>query len=107
MRILNIKSSALLVVALCAGSILAKDANKSDQFAKPVELLTDGASINSVIYPSPTLYDLDNDGKLELLIGDIGGDIHWSTKSGSKLHTWGKMVKLESVDGKPLKLKNW
>jgi hypothetical protein len=101
------KFSALIAVALCATPVLAQDGDASDRFEEPVELLTNGASIDSVMYPSPTLYDLDGDGKRELVIGDIFGSIHSCIKSDGKTNAWGEMVKLKSVDGKPLQLNNW
>lgn len=98
--------SALIAATLCSSPVWAQNGEASAQFEKPVELFANGASINSVMYPSPTLYDLDGDGKRELVIGDIFGSIHACVQQDGKT-AWGEMVKLESVDGKPLKLNNW
>jgi hypothetical protein len=56
------------------------------------------------LYPSPALHDLDGDGNVELLIGDLFGNLTCSTRTKDG---WGEEKVLNAADGKPLKFKNW
>ena len=110
----------LTLVLLCGGtiSVFANETEDSDsakndsaklefKFEAPVELLADGESIKGTGYPSPTLYDIDNDGRSELIVGDIMGNIFTCNKSSeSSVSKWDEMENLEA-NGKPVKLNNW
>ncbi len=56
------------------------------------------------LYPSPALHDLDGDGNLELVIGDLFGRLTVTsrTKDG-----WSEEKPLLGADGEPLKFNNW
>jgi len=56
------------------------------------------------LYPSPVLHDLDGDGKQELLVADLFGNVTYSTRTGDG---WGEEKVLKAADGKPLKFHNW
>ncbi|MFT7644189.1 MAG: hypothetical protein ACI9G1_005955 [Pirellulaceae bacterium] len=73
------------------------------KFAKP-EMILDGSAY---LYPSPVFEDLDNDGKPELLIGDLRGNltIHKYTGDGTK-HSFGEPVRMQA-EGENISLPNW
>lgn len=108
----------MLVILLCGGEWAAlanavEDANEKGnkklefKFESPVELLADGKAIKGTGYPSPTLYDIDRDGNLDLVVGDIMGNILVSQKSSaSSLTKWDETKNLE-CNGEPIRLKNW
>ena len=79
-------------------------------FEAPVRLQSGetflGATLNKRdrLYPSPALHDIDADGKADLVIGDLFGNLTLAkrTKDG-----WGEESTLMAADGKPLKFSNW
>ena len=56
------------------------------QFAAPIQNYTDfsGTTINSGSYNYPQLFDLNKDGKLDLIIGKISGEIAYYQNIGTK-----------------------
>ncbi|MBX3460496.1 MAG: hypothetical protein KF696_11125 [Planctomycetes bacterium] len=56
------------------------------------------------LYPSPGFHDIDGDGNLEMVIGDLFGNLTVvsRTKDG-----WSDEKPLNGADGKPLKFSNW
>ncbi len=74
-------------------------------FDPPVALTSDGAPFTGILFPSPTLHDLDGDGKRELVIGDLPGRIVFA-RPGDGIAKWQKREPLQS-NKKPLKLNNW
>ena len=98
-----------IAVASCAFAQveMAPDAN----FKTPVEVLTGETTFSKVIYPSPVLIDIDNDGIRELVVGDLFGHI-----VAAKPASAGEVVDPASgwlgaenlkVGDKNLKLNNW
>ena len=98
--------------------IPAAKATKDDEeneglFAAPIMLKVDDKPLNSAarqMYPSPAVFDIDNDGKDELVVGDIFGSLNVyenlnESKDGDPV--WSKHETLKSADGKPIKVKNW
>lgn len=79
-------------------------------FEAPVRLQSGetflGAALNKRdrLYPSPALHDVDGDGKADLVIGDLFGNLTVAkrTKDG-----WAEETNLMGADGKPLKFNNW
>jgi hypothetical protein len=81
------------------------------EFAAPELLLADGQPVNAVEampYPSPVLFDVDRDGRDELVCGDLWGKlwVHENTaESGEPV--WGASKKLETAEGEVLEVSNW
>lgn len=79
-------------------------------FAPPVRLLAAGQPVNFIeemLYPSPVLYDLDHDGRRELVCGDLWGYLRVYEDVGEADDVeWGAPQFLQ-VDGAPLKVPNW
>lgn len=82
-------------------------------FADPVRLTVDGKPLNQTVkqmYPSPAMYDVDDDGQTELVVGDIFGSLYiYENQNESRKGdpVWSKDRSLNSRDGKPIKVSNW
>lgn len=81
-------------------------------FDAPVVLRVDDKPLNEdgeIMYPSPAIFDVDNDGKNELVIGSIFGAVHvcenQSDSSGEPV--WSAPKPLNTKNKKPLSLNNW
>jgi hypothetical protein len=60
-------------------------------------------------YPSPAVFDVDNDGDDEMVLGEIMGSVSYcenENKSGGD-PVWSAVAPLLAADGKPLELNNW
>jgi len=99
----------LRATLLGACAILAV-ALPAQTFEAPVRLQSGESFLGSTLnkrdrlYPSPALHDIDGDGKADLVIGDLFGNLTVAkrTKDG-----WGTEEPLKATDGKPLKFNNW
>ncbi len=64
----------------------------------------------SQMYPSPVMFDIDNDNRSELIVGDIFGSLNIyenQNESSTGEPVWSNHVRLESTDGQPIKVSNW
>ena len=55
-------------------------------------------------------YDIDADGQLELVVGDIFGSLNVyenQNETGKGDPVWSQHVGLKSTEGKPIKVSNW
>lgn len=95
---------------LAAACALAATALTAQTFEAPVQLKAGDAPLGHKLgtadrlYPSPALHDLDGDGKIEMVIGDLRGSLTVSTRTKDG---WGEEKTLNGADGKPLKFSNW
>ena len=109
-------SALLLLALLIATPAMAQEAaltppgnGKGASFAAPV-LLSAGEKImgGDKIYPSPMMFDLDGDKRLEMYVGDLWGNLWISQKlPGGALTEWGELTALNDVDGNKLEFNNW
>lgn len=81
-------------------------------FAAPEMLFVNDAPLNTAarqMYPSPAMYDVDNDGQTELIVGDIFGrlNVYENTQQGKGDPVWAPHVPLASADGEPIRVSNW
>lgn len=88
-------------------------------FEAPLRLTVDDMPLNhdnKVMYISPTLHDVDGDGKPELIIGDVTGGLgfHKNEKVSGEDQSasgddpvWGPRQTFEDSTGEPIKLTNW
>ena len=60
-------------------------------------------------YPSPAIFDVDNDGVDELVLGDLRGSLksceNENTGSGDPI--WSQPVSLKTEDQEPIDMNNW
>ncbi len=82
-----------------------------DDFAEPELLLADGKPLNQeegMLFPSPVLFDIDRDGRAELICGDLWGHMWvYENIAGEGAPRWSAPNKLKSADGKEIKVSNW
>ena len=81
-------------------------------FEAPFRLMVDDDPLNTSanqMYPSPAMFDVDNDGQLELVVGDIFGSINvYENKNDSGGDpVWSPFEPLKSADGEKIKVSNW
>lgn len=81
-------------------------------FEAPLRLMVDDQPLNSLakqMYPSPAMYDVDNDGQQELIVGDIFGrlNVYENKNEGDGDPVWNKHYALKSADGENIKVSNW
>ena len=96
-----------LLTALVITPLLSAGAAGDAVFDAPVQLTAAGDPIDSLIYPTPVLQDMDGDGKRELVLGDLRGFLYQcAPESPGSDVAWTKMENFQA-DGKPLKLHNW
>jgi hypothetical protein len=103
----------VLGLVACTQADAAEGTDVGDRFASPVRLTVDGKPLNQSVkqmYPSPAMYDVDDDGQLELVVGDIFGRLYvYENQNRSRKGdpVWSKEQALNSRDGKPIKVSNW
>ena len=79
------------------------------RFAPPVQLRA-GGEIMGVerLYPSPVLHDMNGDGRADVVLGDLWGEITVAARVAQDgAPAWGPDAPLAARDGKDLKFSNW
>jgi hypothetical protein len=105
MNSVNTLATLLCVAATQSGGTAA---SQEPQFAAPIRLMAGDEPLGeSRLYPSPRLYDIDQDGVDELVIGDLFGHVHVAEKiDGQGPAAWGKLEPFMSGK-RALKFHNW
>ena len=82
-------------------------AAQAPEFAAPIRLLAGEQPLGGkLLYPSPRLYDIDQDGESELVVADLMGRVQVAEKVGDDPATWSALEPFISC-GQPLKFHNW
>ena len=78
-------------------------------FEAPVMLMAANEPMKaSSMYASPVVFDIDNDGREEMVLGDIRGNVQYcKNEAETGEPVWGAVQSVETADGKPLELNNW
>lgn len=82
-------------------------------FEAPIRLMVSSQPLNTAaaqMYPSPAMFDVDNDGKVELIVGDIFGSINVyenTNNTGKGDPIWSKFRPLKTANGEKIKVSNW
>jgi hypothetical protein len=84
--------------------------SQSPAWAPPVRLAAGDALLGEGrLYPSPVWHDLDGEGRLDVVVGDLRG--HLTVARGiagpDGKPAYGKEEKVLGADGKILDLQNW
>lgn len=106
----SIKMATVFLAIACCSAAIAQESNTN--FDDPVFLKVGDAPMNAegeMMYPSPVMFDVDNDGADELVIGTIFGGIYACENSnqGDGDPIWESPVAVNSAAGEPLRLNNW
>ena len=99
---------SLLMLMAPLVSAAANDFEKPAVFAAPIPIAEPAAGpIAKLLYPTPVLQDVDGDGAVEMILGDLPGNL-WVCErlDGDGPMDWSEPEPL-SVDGRPLKFNNW
>lgn len=94
-------------------TVSKKGAESSSVFERPVRISVADAPLNAVAkkrYPSPAMFDVDGDGKAELVIGDLMGNLGYYENlntSGIGDPVWDSREELQGISGKPIRTPNW
>lgn len=106
------RTSALAFVVIIAAALASSAPRLLAQdpaFARPVMLRAGDLPLGmEKLYPSPRVVDLDGDGHLDLVIGDLFGGVAWAKggmAEGAK--TLAAEVPVPRQGGKDLKFHNW
>ena len=111
MKLSSIQFLALLATCSFCCHAFA-DSPNDFEFEAPVVLKAGDSVLNSngkLRYPSPAIFDVDGDGKDELVIGTIFGELvacENENNSGGE-PVWAEPIPIKSTDGKSLDLNNW
>ena len=89
--------------------VQAQDPVKEVRFASPKRIKAGDSYLGAKrLYPSPAVYDVNRDGKLDVVIGDLWGKITIATqKAKNSALVLEREIKLPGVDGKQLDFGNW
>lgn len=102
---LVIRAAAAVLGAL-ALAVTGTAQAAGETFAPPVRLKAGGKFLGEKrLYPSPVFHDVDGDGRLDLVVGDLPGRLTWAR--GEAGGTFAAEQDLPGADGKVLKFHNW
>ena len=102
--------SQACVVAILSGVLSASAAAQSaDSFAPPVRLKAGEKFMGAGhLYPSPVFHDVNGDGALDVVVGDLRGILTVALrKPGAGPMAFGAETRLKDLGGEDLKFQNW
>ena len=95
------------MLVLLSGLTLAAAADETPRFAEPVQLRAgDAVAGSGRMYASPGFFDVDGDGRLDLVVGDLSGRVTWALRLAEGAG-YGPERPLERADGEALEFDNW
>lgn len=95
-----------LVALACSATVLSLATAQGAKFAPPVMLRAgDKVCGQNRLYPSPVAYDVDRDGRLDVVVGDLRG--HLTYARGTAAGGFADEQKLKDATGKVLDFGNW
>jgi hypothetical protein len=79
------------------------------EFAAPVRLKAGDTFLGEKrLYPSPVLHDVDGDGQLDVVVGDLIGKVTVAQRiAGEGPPAWAAEAPMQNREGKDLKFHNW
>lgn len=110
--VLTLTISTAIGFGSCANLLGNEDPEDNKTFEAPVFLKNGDEPLNkdgNMAYPSPAIFDIDNDGANELVVGTIFGAVYKcenkNTDSGDPVWSTPKMVK--DAEGDDIAMENW
>ena len=78
-------------------------------FAPPVRVMAGDQMLGKGrMFPSPVLFDVDHDGLLDIVVGDLPGRLTYALRlPGAGAPRFGKEQKMLGADGKQIDFGNW
>ena len=90
------------------GALAATALAQAPTFAPPVRLMAGNALLGQHrLYPSPVLHDLDGDGLVDLVVGDLRGRLTVAPRTARTPTAFGAEQKVMAANGKELDFANW
>jgi hypothetical protein len=82
---------------------------QAPEFAAPVRIEAGTKLLGeNRLYPSPMLHDVNGDGLLDIVVGDLRGKITYALREkGDSAPRYGEEQKMLAADGKELDFQNW
>ena len=98
-----------LAGALFLPAAIAQDgASQRPAFADPVRLEAGGKLLGAGrLYPSPVFHDVNGDGRLDIVVGDLWGKLTVALREAGDARSFGAETKIKGTDGKDLDFANW
>lgn len=94
---------AVSLVLLASGAVA-----QTVSWAPPVRLLAGQKMLGQGrLFPSPVYQDLDRDGRLDIVVGDLLGVMTVACRGQDDAITFGDETKVLGADGAPVNLHNW
>jgi hypothetical protein len=103
--------SLAMLTAASAQAPQPPQAPQADTFAAPVLLRAGDAVLGAGrLYPSPMLHDVNGDGLVDVVVGDLPGRLTVALRvanESTKVPTFAAEAKFHGADGKQLSFGNW
>ena len=90
-------------------AVAAAQTQKATTFAPPVRVMAGDTMLGKGrMFPSPVLFDVDGDGRRDIVVGDLPGRLTVALRQpGSGAPVFGKEQPMLGADGKQIDFGNW
>ena len=97
-----------LLVLATAAAVAQSPTVPSPRFAPPVRVRAGDTMLGEGrLFPSPVFHDVNGDGRLDIVVGDLRGRLTVALRTADAVPTYEKDVPVLGADGKPVDLQNW
>jgi hypothetical protein len=101
--------AAALPLAIAASVPLSADTPPTPSFAAPVRLKAGDAFLGEDrLFPSPVFHDVNGDGLLDIVVGDLPGRLTVALREkGTDARAFAAETQVMASDGKRIDFHNW